>query len=200
MLEVLAALSLSAAVGIRIALPLLLIGLLQGDLWANVPILSQFPPPFVIGILVSWSLVELLCSKERLGQRLLQLIQLAFSPLVGAIVGITVARTAQLDIAQLWVLALLGGALAFVLQLVQVGWAYRMRGLPLWVIFIQDFLCVTLVLLAFDAPRQGGLIVLLLLWITIRSSTEWRSWYLQQASQQASQSNRHNPRELNDPD
>lgn len=198
MLEVLAALSLSAAVGMRIALPLLLIGLLYSDdLWANVPLLSQIPPPIMLGILVSWSLIELLCSKEPLGQRLLQIVQLTVSPLVGAIVGITVARTTQLDDSLGWILAIVGGLLAFVLHLVQVGWAYRLRGLPIWVIFIQDFLCVALVLLAFDAPQQGGLIVLLLLWIAIRSSTEWRFWYERQASRQE---RRHPRRTKQDPD
>ncbi len=198
MLEVLAALSLSAAVGMRIGLPLLLIGLLYSDnLWANVPILSQIPPPIVLGVLVSWSLVELLFSKERLGQRLLQIVQLLFSPLVGGIVGMTVARTAQLDAALAWVLTILGGLLAFVLHLVQVGWSYRLRGLPIWVIFIQDFLCVALALLAFDAPQQGGLLALLLLWLTIRSSTEWRRWYIQQAGAK----NSRNPRQYKrDPD
>ncbi|MCU0525709.1 MAG: DUF4126 domain-containing protein [Elainella sp. Prado103] len=198
MLEVLAALSLSAAVGMRIALPLLLIGLLYSDdLWANVPLLSQIPPPIVLGVLVSWSLIELLCSKEPLGQRLLQIVQLTVSPLVGAIVGMTVARTTQLDASLSWILAIVGGLLAFVLHLVQVGWAYRLRGLPIWVIFIQDFLCVALVLLALDAPQQGGLIVLLLLWIAIRSSTEWRFWY----ERQSSQPERHHPRRTKqDPD
>jgi hypothetical protein len=197
MLEVLAALSLSAAVGMRIGLPLLLIGLLYSDnLWANVPLLSQIPPSIVLGVLVSWSLVELLCSKERLGQRLLQIVQLLFSPLVGGIVGMTVARTTQLDLALGWILTMIGGLVAFVLQLVQVGWSYRMRGLPIWVIFIQDFLCVALALLAFDAPKQGGLLVLLLLWIAIRSSTEWRRWYKQQSGR-----DRGNPRQYkHDPD
>lgn len=198
MLEVLAALSLSAAVGMRIGLPLLLIGLLYSDnLWDNVPLLSRIPPPIVLGGLVSWSLVELLCSKERLGQRLLQIVQLLFSPLVGGIVGMTVARTAQLDVTLGWILTIIGGLLAFVLQLVQVGWSYRLRGLPIWVIFIQDFLCVALALLAFDAPKQGGLLVLLLLWIAIRSSTEWRRWYKQQANSRDSR----NPRQYkHDPD
>lgn len=182
MIEILAALSLSAAAGLRIALPLLLIGLLYRDnLWANVPILSQFNPQVVLGVLVSWSLVELLLSKERVGQRLLQLVQLIFSPIVGAIAGITVARTAWAESWMLWILGLVGGLLALVLQLVQVGWFYRLRGLPLWVMFVQDFLCVTLVLLAFDAPQQGGIIALLLLWLTIRSSAEWRRWYRAQA-------------------
>jgi hypothetical protein len=177
MIEVLAALSLSAAVGMRVALPLLLIGLLYGNLWANVPLLSRISPQIVLGVLVSWSLMELLISKERLGQRVLQLIQLVFSPFVGAIVGITVAQTAELETWLLWVIGITGGLLALVLQLVQVGWFYRLQGLPVWVIFLQDFLCVSLVLFAFDAPQQGGLIALLLLWLAIRSSKEWQRWY-----------------------
>jgi Domain of unknown function (DUF4126) len=177
MIEVLAALSLSAAVGMRIALPLLLIGLLYGNLWANVPLLSRISPQIVLGVLVSWSLMELLFSKERLGQRVLQLIQLVFSPFVGAIVGVTVAQTAGLAPWLAWVIGVTGGLLALVLQLVQIGWFYRLQGLPVWMIFLQDFLCVSLVLFAFDAPRQGGLIALLLLWLAIRSSKEWQRWY-----------------------
>jgi hypothetical protein len=182
MIELLAALSLSAAAGIRVALPLLLIGLLYSDsLWSNVPLLSQIPPPIVLGVLVSWSLVELLISKEPLGLRFLQLVQLIFSPLVGAIAGITVARTAALEPWLIWLLGLVGGLLALVLQLVQVGWLYRIRKMPLWVAFAQDFLCICLVLFAFDAPQQGGLIALLLLWLAIRSSAAWRRWYQGQA-------------------
>jgi hypothetical protein len=198
MIEVLAALSLSAAVGMRIALPLLLIGLLYSDdLWANVPILSQIHPQIVLGVLVSWSLVELFLSKNRTGQRFLQLVQLVGSPLVGAIVGITVARTAQMEIWMSWILGIVGGLLASVLQLVQVGWFFRLRGLPLWVVFAQDFLCIALVLLAFDAPQQGGIVALLLLWLTIRSSTEWRRWYRGQAKI----GDRHDPRRYKqDPD
>ncbi|MBW4661294.1 MAG: DUF4126 domain-containing protein [Drouetiella hepatica Uher 2000/2452] len=192
MIEVLAVLSLSAAAGMRIALPLLLIGLLYSDrLWANVPLLSALPPPLVLGMLVGWSLVELLLSKERLGQRWLQSIGLLFSPFVGAIVGITIARTAQLEGWMSIILGILGSLVALVIHLVQVGWFYRLKSVPLWVAFVQDFLCVALVLLAFDAPRQGGLIVLLLLWLAIRSSTAWRRWYRQQAGKGQKNPRRH---------
>ncbi|HEY9699416.1 MAG TPA: DUF4126 domain-containing protein [Trichocoleus sp.] len=178
MIEVLAVLSLSAAAGMRIALPLLLIGLLYRDnLWANMPLLSRIPPGVVLSVLVSWSIVELFLSKGLIGQRILQSVQLVGSPIVGALVGITVGRSAGLDGWLTSLLGVLGSLVALVLQLVQVGWFYRLRGLPVWVIFIQDFLCIILVLLAFDAPTQGGLIALLLLWLTIRSSAEWRRWY-----------------------
>ncbi|MFM7575806.1 MAG: DUF4126 family protein, partial [Microcystaceae cyanobacterium] len=44
----LAILSASAAAGMRVALPLLIIGLLQGDLWSQVPVLSQVNPRLLI--------------------------------------------------------------------------------------------------------------------------------------------------------
>lgn len=198
MIEILAALSVSAAAGVRIGLPLLMIGLLYSDnLWADVPILSNFHPSLVLGVLVSWSLMELLLSKEPVGQRALQIVQLLFSPFVGAIAGITVARSAQLPHVVTGMVGLVGGLLALVLQLVQVGWFYRLRRMPLWVIFAQDFLCVCLVLFAFDAPEQGGIIALLLLWLAIRSSKEWQRWYEAQGS---SGDRRHPRRYKQDPD
>lgn len=190
MIELLAALSASAAAGIRIALPLLLIGLLQSDLWSDVPILSRFSPQIVVGVLVSWSLFELFASKKRLGQRTLQLVQLVFSPFVGAMMGMAIAQSQSISPWFTALVGVVGGLLALVLQLVQAGWFYRLRGLPIWVIFAQDILCITLVVFALDAPQQGGLIALLLLWFAIRSSKEWYRWYTAQASSR----NRHRPR------
>lgn len=181
MIELLAALSASAAGGIRIALPLLVIGLLRNDLWSKVPFLSALSPQVVVGVLVSWSLFELFASKKLLGQRILQIIQLLFSPVVGAIMGIAIAQTTELDAWLIWVIGIVGGLLALVLQLVQAGWFYRLRGLPIGIIFLQDALCISLVIFAFDAPEQGGLIALLLLWLAIRSYQDWYRWYKQQA-------------------
>lgn len=182
MIELLAALSASAAAGMRIALPLLVIGLLYGQsLWSQVPILSNFAPPIVLGVLVSWSLAEVVLSKDRIGRRAIQLSQLVFSPFVGAIMGMAVARATGIPTWLVWLLGGVGGTLALVLQLVQVGWSYRLSRIPLWVIFAQDTLCVLLVLFAFDAPNEGGLIALLLLWLAIRSSKEWHRWYKAQA-------------------
>lgn len=179
MIELLAALSASAAAGMRIALPLLVIGLLYSDRsWSTLPLLSRIHPQVLLGILTSWSLFELFASKKLLGQRVLQIFQLVFSPLVGAIMGIMVAQVAEVPKPLVWILGIVGGLLALVLQLVQVGWFYRLRGLPLWIVFFQDFLCVALVIFAFDAPQEGGLIALLLLWLAIRSSKEWYRWYL----------------------
>ena len=175
MIEVLAALSASAAAGIRIALPLLFIGLMQGNtLWSQIPILSGISSPILLGFLCSLSIVELFASKKLMGQRLLQVVQLVMSPVVGAIMGLAFA---QATTTPGWLVALVGGGLAFTLQLVQIGWFFRLRGLPLWAVFIQDFLCVALVVFAFNAPWQGGLIALLLLWLAIRSGRSWYDWY-----------------------
>lgn len=177
MIELLAALSASAAAGMRIALPLLVIGLLKSDTWSSIPLLSHVPPPVLVCILTSWSIFELFASKKLLGQRVLQVIQLVFSPIVGAIMGLTVARFADISVGSVWLIGGVGGLLALVLQLVQVGWFFRLRGLPLWVVLIQDVLCVLLVIFALDAPKQGGLIALILLWLAIRSSQQWQRWY-----------------------
>ncbi len=191
MIGLLAALSAAAAGGMRIALPLLLIGLLQNEeLWSRVPVLSKFHPQVVIAILVSWSLFELFASKKLLGQRVLQTVQLVCSPFVGAIMGMAIAQLtfvgedADAPGFVIAIIGVVGGLLALVLQLVQVGWFYRLGRLPFWAILAQDILCISLVLLAFDAPREGAIIALLLLWLAIRSSQQWYRWYINQGVKQ----------------
>lgn len=177
MIEILATLSASAAAGIRIGIPLLMIGLLQGNhLWSEIPILSHISPPVLLCSLTIWSLVELFASKKLLGQRIIQIIELLLSPVVGAIMALAVASTTT---APTWLIALIGSLLALILQLVQVGWFYRLRGLPLWAVFLQDTLCIALVLFAINAPWSGGLIALILLWFAIRSTKQWYHWYWQ---------------------
>ncbi|MBE9205873.1 DUF4126 domain-containing protein [Nostoc sp. LEGE 06077] len=180
MVEIFAVLSASAAAGLRIGLPLLMIGLLQGsNLWSQTPILSHISPKILLCLLTSWSLLEFFGSKKLLGQRLIQIVELFLSPLVGAIMSLAVTEaTATPD----WLIALTGGLLALVLQLVQVGWFYRLRGLPLWATFLQDTLCVALVLFAFGAPWQGGIIALILLWFAVRSAKQWYDWRYQKTS------------------
>jgi hypothetical protein len=195
---ILAVLSVAAAAGMRIALPLLVIGFLYGnDLWSRVPLLSQISQPLLLGVLVSWSLLEVFVAKNSLGRRVLQIIELALSPLVGTIMGLAIAQATSSDRWTIGLMGGLGGLVALVLQLVQVGWAYRLRNLPIWVVLLQDVLCVVLVLFAFGAPQQGGLIALILLWLAIRSAEAWRHWYQRQASP-ADQ--RHPRRHKQDPD
>lgn len=200
MIGLLAALSAAAAGGMRVALPLLLIGLLQSDdLWSRVPLLSSVHPQVAIAVLVSWSLFELFASKKLLGQRLLQTVQLVFSPFVGAIMGMAIAQltfVGEETDAPGFVLAIIGvvgGLLALVLQLVQVGWFYRLGRLPVWAILAQDILCVSLVFFAFDAPTEGAIIALLLLWLAIRSSQQWYRWYMVQGGKQNARSHKPDP-------
>jgi len=175
--DLLAVLSASASVGMRIALPLLIIGLLHQDLWFQVPILSGIHPQVLIAILISWSLFELFASKRLLGQRILQIIQLLFAPFVGALIAIAVVRMANLAIQPLWLIALLGGLFALLLKLVQVAWFFQLRGIPPWAALLEDILCVILIIFAFKAPINGGLIAMLLFWLAVRSSSKWRRVY-----------------------
>ncbi|HIK08462.1 MAG TPA: DUF4126 domain-containing protein [Trichormus sp. M33_DOE_039] len=175
MIEILATLSASAAAGMRIGIPLLIIFLLQGsDFWSQVPIFSHISHRVLLTFIISCSLAEIFASKKLWGQRILQIIHLFLSPFVGAIMGLAVASATAIPY---WLIAVIGGVFALVLQLVQVGWFYRLRGLPLWAVFLQDTLCIALVLFAVDAPWQGGLIALILLWFAVRSAKEWYDWY-----------------------
>ncbi|MBL1209271.1 MAG: DUF4126 domain-containing protein [Geminocystis sp. GBBB08] len=176
MVQILAILSASAAGGMRMGLPLLVIGLVHIDeLWSNVPFLSSLNPQVIVGILTSWSLFELFGTKKLIGLRILQIIQLIFSPLVGGLMAIGVARYLKLQITPIWLLGLVGGSLALVLKFVQVGWFFRLGKLPLIFILLEDFLSALLVLFAIKAPQNGGLIAMILLWIALRSSTVWKN-------------------------
>lgn len=165
MIEVLAALSASAAVGIRVALPLLSLELLRGEaLWSSVPILSAIHPLVRLAILCSWSLLEVLISKSRLGRRLLQIIMLITSPIAGAIAAISIAQSLPL-----WIVCILGGLFALLLQSVQTALFYRQPRRSLWYVFAQDILAILLAFLAVKKPQLGGVISLSLLWWAIQS-------------------------------
>ncbi|MEO1428498.1 MAG: DUF4126 domain-containing protein [Cyanobacteria bacterium J06632_19] len=180
MIELLSVLSASAAVGIRIALPVLFFGLMQGQqLWSEVPILSNISSSFLLGLFTSWSIIELTASKKLMGQRILQIVEILFSPIMGAIMGLAVVSATE---APTWLIGITAGLFALVLQLVQLGWFFRLRGLPLWFVLIQDALCIALVLFAFGAPKPGGLIALFLLWFAIYSGKLWYDWYREKKS------------------
>ncbi len=177
-LGLLAVLSVSAAAAMRIALPLLVISFLYSDqLLTNIPFINQLPPSVLIAVLLMWALFELFGSKQLLGQRILQVVELIFSPIAGIILSLTVAQVLQLEFEPLWILGVLGGVVAFVFKIVLVGWFFRLRGFPLWWSFTEDILCVVLVLFAFRSPEQGGVIAMMLLWLAMRSSTEWKQHY-----------------------
>lgn len=179
MIELLSVISASAAVGIRLALPLLIVALLYGQrVLLPIPGLSRIPGTVWLGGLIAWALLEMLGSKRLLSQRVLQILQLILSPICGAIMGLTVVHINGFNPNLAWLMAGLGGLIALVLQLVQAGWFYRLRGMPFWVVFAEDGLSVLLVLAAFRSPKEGGLIALLLIWFAIRSAKAWRDRYL----------------------
>lgn len=183
-IEILTILSASAAAGMRIAIPLLVVGLLYGDrLWSKVPLLSAIHPTIVLAILIAWSLLELLGSKTLLGQRSLEWAEILLTPFVGALMAVTAVEITNQGILPIWLVALVGGVLAFVLKMAQISWLLRLRRLPLAFIFFEDVVCILLVLFAFKAPKEGGLIALLFLWIAIRSVSDWRNRLKQQRSQ-----------------
>ena len=88
--------------------------------------------------------------------------------------AVGVANVIGVKITPLWLLGLVGGLLALVLKLVQVGWFFRLGKIPIIFIFLEDFLSAILVIFALQSPENGGLIAMILLWIALRSSTEWK--------------------------
>lgn len=174
---VLAVLSVSAAASMRLALPLLTFSLFYGkELLSEIPLFNNFNPQVILSIAISWSLFELFGSKQLLGQRILQIIQLFFSPFVGALTAIVTTHAFEIQVQHMWLIGLIGGIFALVLTLVQIGWFFRLRGIPVWLVCLEDILCVGLVFSAFTAPKEGGIIALFLLWLAIRSSNNWRQW------------------------
>ncbi len=177
LIALLAGFSAAGAAGMRIALPLLMLGLFYNDrLWSDLPLLWAVHPQVLIAVLTSWSIFELLGSKKLLGQRMLQQVQLLLSIPCGAIMTTTVIKLSYQSIEPLWLVGMIGGLFALVLQLVQIGWFFRLRGIPIWGVILEDILCVILVLFAFHAPTNGGLIAMLLLWVSIRSAGAWKRW------------------------
>lgn len=176
-IEALAILSASAAGGLRVGLPLLIVVLVQLER-RDIPLFPSLHLQVIVGILISWSLFELVGNKRLMGLRAIQIVQLLASPIVGGFLAVTVARLLAVSLSPVWLLGLVGGLLALVLKLVQVGWFFRLGRIPLVVIFIEDLLSALLIIFSLKAPKQGGLIALLLLWIALRSSTEWRRQYL----------------------
>ncbi|MEN9216158.1 MAG: DUF4126 domain-containing protein [Gloeomargarita sp. HHBFW_bins_162] len=175
MIPILAVLAAAAAGGFRLAMPLLLVLVLRReDGWEQVPVLGQFSPAVTLGILTSWTIWELVASAQPWGVRVVQPLQVLFSPVVGWILGVMTAQVVGIPAGLQSVMGLVGSALALLLQLVQVGWLYRWGRFPAWLVLVQDGLCGLLIVFALQAPHQGGLIALMLLWLALRMSKDWQ--------------------------
>ncbi len=181
---VLAVLSVSAASSFRLALPLLTLSLFYSqELFDHIPLFNRLDPRVILAIGISWSLFELFGTKKLLGQRFFQIFQLILSPFVGALAAITVASIVQMSFQPIWLIGLIGGLFTLVITLVQVGWFFRLGGIPIWVVYLEDVLCCGLVAFAFVSPIEGGLIALFILWLAVRSSGDWRKRYSSQPAQ-----------------
>ncbi len=180
---VLAVLSVSAATSFRLALPLLALSLFYSqELFAHIPLFNRLDPRVIVAIGISWCLFELFGSKKLLGQRVLQIFQLVLSPFVGALAAMTVASIVEMNFQPIWLIGIIGGVFTLVLTLVQVGWFFRLGGIPIWVVYVEDLLCFGLVAFALLSPVEGGLIALFILWLAVRSSGDWRNRYSPQAA------------------
>lgn len=178
MIQILAILSASAASGMRIGLPLMMVGLAySGQLWSNFPILSAFKPQVIVAVLTSLTLFELWGTKKIISLRIIQLMQLFLSPIIGSVMAIGVARLIDIQFTPLWIIGLTGGLFAFLLKVVQVGWFFRLGKMPIYFVFAEDILSAILVVFALKAPENGGLIAMLLLWLALRSATAWKNWH-----------------------
>jgi Domain of unknown function (DUF4126) len=172
----LASLSAASAGGIRLGLPLLLLVFINGASGGQtengfVHFLTQ---PFMLGILFTWTLVEVVASKTAIGQRVVRLVQFGLTPVVAGILA------AAFWTGNFWTgvgVALLGALLASVLQLVQSGFLFRIGPLPLWASFLQDALCGLLIVLACYAPALGAGLGLVLLVLALRQAQSWRKQF-----------------------
>jgi DNA-binding transcriptional LysR family regulator len=168
-----ASLSAASAGGIRLGLPLLLLVFMGGAPAENgfVHFLTQ---PFMFGILLAWTLVEVVASKTAIGQRVVRLVQFGLTPVIAGTLA------AAFWSGNFWAgvgVVLSGSLLASVLQLVQSGFLFRIGPLPLWASVFQDVLCGLLVVLACYAPSLGAGLGLLLLVLALRQAQSWRKQF-----------------------
>ena len=168
-----ASLSAASAGGIRLGLPLLMLAFIGGAQAENgfVHFLTQ---PFLLGILFTWTCVEVVASKTAIGQRVVRLVQFGLTPVVAGILA------AAFWSGNFWTgvgVVLLGSLFASVLQLVQSGFLFRIGPLPLWASFLQDVLCSLLVVLACYAPSLGAGLGLVLLVLALRQAQSWRKQF-----------------------
>ena len=114
-----------------------------------------------------------------IGLRIIQIIQLILSPVVGAILAVGAANWTNLEYVPLWIIAVTGGLFALVLRFVLVGLFFRWGKMPIILTVSEDILAMILALLALTSPENGGLIAMLLLLLALRISSEWRQWQKQ---------------------
>jgi hypothetical protein len=175
-LEVLTALALAAAGGLRTSLALLILAIaaVAGQPDSNA-LTQMIASPLGISILSVWSLFELVATKTALGQRLVQALQFFMAPVTGAIIAS--AFGSETGIVAQMTIGLAGAALASALQAVTMGYFFRRGRVTIPVQFLQEGLCVLLVILALNAPLIAGLAVFGLLGAALVQASYWRKYF-----------------------
>jgi hypothetical protein len=177
-LEVLTALALAAAGGLRTSLTLLILAIaaITGSPESNAltPLIAS---PLGISILSVWSIFELVATKTALGQRLVQALQFFMAPVTGVIIAS--AFSGETGIVAQMAIGLAGAALASTLQAVAMGYFFRRGRVTIPVQFLQEGLCVLLVILALNAPLVAGCAVFGLLGAALLQASHWRKYFNQ---------------------
>jgi hypothetical protein len=175
-LEVLTALALAAAGGLRTSLTLLILAIaaMAGQPDSNA-LTQMIASPLGISILSVWCTFELVATKTALGQRLVQALQFFMAPVTGAIIATAFGSETGI-IAQL-AIGLAGAALASTLQAVTMGYFFRHGRVAIPVQLLQEGLCALLVVLALHTPLIAGLAMFGLLGAALLQASYWRKYF-----------------------
>lgn len=175
-LEVLTALGLAAAGGLRTSLALMILAIAVNTGYSENNALTQLiTSPVGISVLSVWCVFELIATKTALGQRLVQALQFFIAPVTGAIVASAFSPGA--DMAPQMLVGVAGAALAAALQAVYMGYFFRRGRVTIPVQLLQEGLCVILVLLALATPVMAGFAIFGLLWVALQQSYSWRKYF-----------------------
>jgi Domain of unknown function (DUF4126) len=172
-LEVLTALALAAAGGLRTSLTLLILAIAAMAGQSDSNALTQLiDSPLGISILSVWCTFELVATKTALGQRLIQALQFFMAPVTGAIIASAFSSETG-NMTQL-AIGFAGAAVASTLQAVYMGYFFRRGRVGIPVQLFQEGLCVLLVVLSLHAPLIAGLAVFGLLGAALLQASYWR--------------------------
>ncbi|MBC7882174.1 MAG: DUF4126 domain-containing protein [Anaerolineae bacterium] len=175
-LEVLTALGLAAAGGLRTSLALMILAIAANAGYSENNALTQLiTTPLGITVLGVWCVFELVATKTALGQRLVQALQFFIAPVTGAMIAS--AFSGEIGMVPQILVGFAGAALAATLQAVYMGYFFRRGRAEAPVQLLQEGLCGILVLLALATPVIAGFAVFGLLWIVLQQSYSWRKHF-----------------------
>jgi hypothetical protein len=175
-IEVLTALGLAAAGGLRTSLALMILAIAaNADSPVNNALTQLIGSPLGTSVLSVWCVFELVATKTALGQRLVQALQFFIAPVTGAIIAS--AFSGETGIVPQMLVGFAGAALAATLQAVYMGYFFRRGRVAIPIQLLQEGLCGILVILALEAPVAAGFAVFGLLWVALQQSYSWRKHF-----------------------